>query len=202
MSIYGPDGAGTACGVYAKKACVYTQNRALRDMVAKAGDTMTSALTMSNNKVTGLAGPTAEQDAAIKDYVDAAVRGSGDYAEKDLHGHPEQPEGCQGRRHHDRRPCHEQKDYVDTAVRGKLKAIVIAGQSNNLIRFNKITIPNNKFQKASGQGSHWLIESPTIFHVCIARPYQISVNSIFKHIHNTSINTIIWQFVPFIYHPL
>ena len=39
-------------------------------------------------------------------------------------------------------------------------------------------------------------------HLCVARPYQISVNSIFKHIHITSINTIIWQFAPFIYHPL
>ena len=39
-------------------------------------------------------------------------------------------------------------------------------------------------------------------HLCVARPYQISVKSIFKHIHTTSINTIIWQFVPFIYHPL
>ena len=28
-------------------------------------------------------------------------------------------------------------------------------------------------------------------HLCVARPYQISVNSIFKHIHTTSINTII-----------
>ena len=33
-------------------------------------------------------------------------------------------------------------------------------------------------------------------HLCVVRPYQISVNSIFKHIHTTSINTIIWQFVP------
>ena len=32
-----------------------------------------------------------------------------------------------------------------------------------LTRFNKISISNNKFQMASGQGSHWLIESPTIF---------------------------------------
>ena len=39
-------------------------------------------------------------------------------------------------------------------------------------------------------------------HLCVARPNQISVNSIFKHILTTSINTIIWQFVPFIYHPL
>ena len=28
------------------------------------------------------------------------------------------------------------------------------------ILFNKIAIPNNKFQMASGQGSNWLIESP------------------------------------------
>ena len=28
-------------------------------------------------------------------------------------------------------------------------------------------------------------------HLCVARPYQITVNSIFKHIHTTSINTII-----------
>ena len=33
----------------------------------------------------------------------------------------------------------------------------------SLSRFNKIAIPNNKFLMASGQGSHWLIESPTIF---------------------------------------
>ena len=39
-------------------------------------------------------------------------------------------------------------------------------------------------------------------HICVARPYQISVNSIFKHIHTTTINTIIWQFVPFMYHLL
>ena len=28
------------------------------------------------------------------------------------------------------------------------------------LTFNKIAISNNKFQMASGQGSHWLIESP------------------------------------------
>ena len=33
----------------------------------------------------------------------------------------------------------------------------------DLTRFNKIAISNNKFQMASGQGSQWLIESPTIF---------------------------------------
>ena len=71
----------------------------------------------------------------------------------------------------------------------------------NLTRFNKIAIPNNKFQMASGQKIHWLIESPKFYHLCVARSYHIPVNSIFKHIHTTSINTIIWQFVPFIYHP-
>ena len=29
------------------------------------------------------------------------------------------------------------------------------------------------------------------YHICIARPYQISVNSVFKHIHTTSTDTII-----------
>ena len=31
-------------------------------------------------------------------------------------------------------------------------------------------------------------------HLCVTRPYQISVNSIFEHIHTISINTTIWQF--------
>ena len=35
-------------------------------------------------------------------------------------------------------------------------------------------------------------------HLCVDHPYQIYANSIFKHIHTTSINTIIRQFVPFI----
>ena len=42
-------------------------------MVDKAGDTMTGALALSNCKVTGLAGPTAEHEAATKDYVDMVV---------------------------------------------------------------------------------------------------------------------------------
>ena len=65
-----------------------------------------------------------------------------------------------------------------------------------LTRFNKIAIPNNKFQMSSGQGSHWLIERQ-FYHLFVARPYQIYVNYIFKHIHTTSINTTIWQFVSF-----
>ena len=41
-----------------------------------------------------------------------------------------------------------------------------------------------------------------LYNLCEALPDQISVNSIVKHIHTTSIKTTIWQFVPFIYHPL
>ena len=44
-------------------------------------------------------------------------------------------------------------DFVDPVYSSNL----------DLTRFNKIAIPNNKFQMASGQGCHWLIESPTIF---------------------------------------
>ena len=40
---------------------------------------------------------------------------------------------------------------------------VVSLKQHHLTRFNKIAISNNKFQMASGQGSHWLIESPTIF---------------------------------------
>ena len=41
--------------------------------------------------------------------------------------------------------------------------IQIKGTPGKTARFNKVAIPNNKFLMASGQGSHWLIESPTIF---------------------------------------
>ena len=41
---------------------------------------------------------------------------------------------------------------------------------SSLTRFNKIAISNNKFQMASGQGSHWLIESPTIFSFMCSPP--------------------------------
>ena len=41
--------------------------------------------------------------------------------------------------------------------------LMLVASSSTSTRFNKIAIPNNKFQMASGQGSHWLIESPTLF---------------------------------------
>ena len=61
----------------------------------------------------------------------------------------------------------------------------------DLTRFNKIAISNNKFQMASGQGSHWLIESPTIFSSMCSLPLSDICQFYFKHIHTTSINTII-----------
>ena len=41
--------------------------------------------------------------------------------------------------------------------------VYLFGRKFTLTRFKKITIPNNKFQMASGQESHWFIKSPTIF---------------------------------------
>ena len=149
MSIYGPDGECRGSSDYAKKTCVDTQNNL---QVAKASNTMTGALDMSKNKVTGLAGPTAAQDVATKEYVDTVVRGRGsgdlsDYAEKtyvDTQNNLKVAKagetmtsalamsnnnvmGLAG-------PTAAQdvatKEYVDTLVRGRLKAIVIAGQSN------------------------------------------------------------------------
>lgn len=45
------------------------------DYVLKAGDTMTGDLNMGTHKVTGLATPTGNTDAANKEYVDNSVRG-------------------------------------------------------------------------------------------------------------------------------
>ena len=71
-----------------------------------------------------------------------------------------------------------------------------------LTRFNKIAIPNNKFQWQVDKEANGLSRVQQCSHLCVTRPYEISINSMFKHIHTTSINTISWQFVLFIYHPL
>ena len=63
-------------------------------------------------------------------------------------------------------------------------------RKGTLTRFSKIAIPNRMSQMASGQGSHWLIGSPIM--LSYYSP-PLSVNYIFKHIHTTTINTIIWQ---------
>ena len=56
----------------------------------------------------------------------------------------------------------------------------VLGAIVDLTRFNKIAISNNKFQMASGQGSHWLIESPTIFSsMCSIRYLSILFLNIF-----------------------
>ena len=36
--------------------------------------------------------------------------------------------------------------------------------------------PRQLTHVASGQGSHWVFESPTIFHFCVTRPSEIFVN--------------------------
>ena len=43
--------------------------------------------------------------------------------------------------------------------------------------FNKIVIPNNKFQMASGQGSHWLIDSPTILSSMCSPPLLLKIGT-------------------------
>ena len=56
--------------------------------------------------------------------------------------------------------------------------------------------PKAKAHTASGQGRHWLIESPTCFHLYVTRPSEICVNLFFKHIHAASI----YQYVDNLYH--
>ena len=63
-------------------------------------------------------------------------------------------------------------------------------QSENLTRLNKTAIPNYKFPMTGGQGSHWRIESPKI----LLSFYSVVryMSTLFKkHIHTTSIKTII-----------
>ena len=42
---------------------------------------------------------------------------------------------------------------------------------------------------ASGQGSHWFVDSPAIICLCLIRPFEIFVNFVLKHIHASSIHT-------------
>ena len=51
---------------------------------------------------------------------------------------------------------------------------------------------------AGGQGIHWLIESPKIFHLCVTCSPEIFVNIVFKHSHIDSIYTMVTECVPFI----
>ena len=50
---------------------------------------------------------------------------------------------------------------------------------------------NAKTDIASGQSSHWLIDSPTILNLCVTRPSETFISFVFKHIHAASIYTII-----------
>ena len=55
----------------------------------------------------------------------------------------------------------------------------------SLIPYQDLTrLPSKaKAQMASGQRNHWLIDSPSIVHLCVTRPPGIFINFIFKHIH-------------------
>ena len=55
---------------------------------------------------------------------------------------------------------------------------------------------------ASGQGSHWLIKSPTMFIYVQPALLRYVSTLFFKHIHASSSYTIRRQFVPLIYCPL
>ena len=76
---------------------------------------------------------------------------------------------------------------------------------HNLFRISVIQdltrlLSNANAQMTSEEGSHWLIESPTMFHILITRPPEICVNLVFKHIHATISyflvsNLLIWSFI-------
>ena len=53
----------------------------------------------------------------------------------------------------------ERSGRVEGRRRGRPRLIWEDYDKIYLVGFNKIAIPNNNFQMASGQGSHWLIES-------------------------------------------
>ena len=58
------------------------------------------------------------------------------------------------------------------------------------IKIQKSCHPKQNTQVASGQGSYWLIESPTICHLCVTLTY-LSIFFLFSHIHAASISTIL-----------
>ena len=49
----------------------------------------------------------------------------------------------------------------------------------NKTRLNKIAIQRRQIQMASGQGSHWPIENPTIIHLRVTHPSEIFVKKKF-----------------------
>ena len=64
---------------------------------------------------------------------------------------------------------------------------------------NLYTYQNLTRLPSQTKSSRWQVDKEAIglsrvqpcYHLCIARPYDISVNSMFKHIHTTNINTLI-----------
>lgn len=55
----------------------FINDQLVPNVVDKRGDTMTGALSMSGHRITGVAAPTADSDAATKKYVDGKIPSSG-----------------------------------------------------------------------------------------------------------------------------
>jgi hypothetical protein len=68
------DGAPSTLNTLNEIAAALADNASFSDtVVLKSGSTMTGALAMSTNKITGLGEPTSAQDAATKNYIDTVV---------------------------------------------------------------------------------------------------------------------------------
>jgi len=68
------DGAPSTLDTLNEIAAALADNASFSDtVVLKSGSTMTGALAMGTNKITGLGDPTNAQDAATKNYIDTAV---------------------------------------------------------------------------------------------------------------------------------
>ena len=116
-------------------------------------------------------------------------------------------------RHNVELPHYPQKAELVVEVAVASASVSSRGNDNDIvIAIVNVKVYLTRFNKLPSRttSSRWQVDKEAIglsrvqqfSHLCVACPYQISVNSIFKHIHTTSINTIIWQFVPFINHPL
>jgi hypothetical protein len=68
------DGAPSTLNTLNEIAAALADNASFSDtVVLKSGSTMTGALAMGTNKITGLGDPTLAQDAATKNYIDTVV---------------------------------------------------------------------------------------------------------------------------------
>ena len=96
----------------------------------------------------------------------------------------------------------EIRDGVDVSTRFNIFSESIAGGSLRMTYLTRLPSQTTSSRWQVDKKAIGLLRVQQFYHLCVACSDHISVNSIFKHIHTTSINTIIWQFVPFIYHHL